>query len=182
DSPLAFSMEGFEGIPPPTLITRFWAPGWNSVQSVNKFQSEVGGPLIGGDSGARIFDAEGVRRASYLPVSPPPGRESRAGEILFVPVYHIFGSEELSIHSPAVAELCPAPYVALNPVDGGTLGLQDGEMAVISLSGYELHFPVRSNESFPIGVAGIPTGLPGLLPVALPAWGRIISEKEVQAK
>ena len=42
DSALAFSMEGFAGEPPPALIPRFWAPGWNSVQSVNKFQGDVG--------------------------------------------------------------------------------------------------------------------------------------------
>ena len=32
DSALAFSMEGFQGQPPPALIPRFWSPGWNSIQ------------------------------------------------------------------------------------------------------------------------------------------------------
>ena len=48
DSALAFSMEGFTGQPPASLITHFWSPGWNSEQSVNKFQDDVGGPLRGG--------------------------------------------------------------------------------------------------------------------------------------
>ena len=43
DAPFSFSMEGYLGHPPPALIPRFWAPGWNSVQAVNKFQDEVGG-------------------------------------------------------------------------------------------------------------------------------------------
>ena len=47
DLPLAFSMEGNPGQPPPALITLFWSPGWNSIQAVNKFQSEIGGPLRG---------------------------------------------------------------------------------------------------------------------------------------
>ena len=45
DAPLSFSMEGFHGPPPAALIPRYWAPGWNSVQALNKFQEEVGGPL-----------------------------------------------------------------------------------------------------------------------------------------
>ncbi|MDX9971456.1 MAG: NADH-quinone oxidoreductase subunit NuoG [FCB group bacterium] len=34
DSPLAFSMEGYRGKAPSSLSPNFWAPGWNSVQSV----------------------------------------------------------------------------------------------------------------------------------------------------
>src|SRR5262249_51446711 len=48
DSPLAHSMEGYPCQPPSPLIPFFWAPGWNSVQSANKYQQEVGGPLRGG--------------------------------------------------------------------------------------------------------------------------------------
>ena len=48
DSPLAFSMEGYERKPPSPLVTNFWAPGWNSVQSVNKFTRETAGPLVCG--------------------------------------------------------------------------------------------------------------------------------------
>ncbi len=56
DSPLSFSMEGFGDRPPAALIPRYWSPGWNSVQSLNKFQSEVGGPLRGGDPGQRLIE------------------------------------------------------------------------------------------------------------------------------
>jgi len=181
DSPLSFSMEGFAGIPPPSLITRFWAPGWNSVQSVNKFQSEVGGPLTGGDPGMRIFDMEKVKHAFYIPVSPPV-REPRDGEILLVPVYHIFGSEELSVQSPAIAGLCPSPYLALNPADSGKLDLQEGQTAVIIIGSREIRLPVRFDESFPSGVAGIPAGLRGALPVALPAWVKGTSDRGVEMK
>jgi NADH-quinone oxidoreductase subunit G len=59
DSPLAFTMEGLRAPPPPPLIPRFWAPGWNSDQSMNKFQDEVGGGLRGGDPGVRLFEPEG---------------------------------------------------------------------------------------------------------------------------
>ena len=55
DTPLSFSMEGYEGQPPAPLISRYWSPGWNSVQALNKFQQEVGGPLKGGDPGKRLI-------------------------------------------------------------------------------------------------------------------------------
>ena len=39
DAPLSFSMEGYPGNPPPALIPRFWAPGWNSVQALTSFRT-----------------------------------------------------------------------------------------------------------------------------------------------
>jgi NADH-quinone oxidoreductase subunit G len=47
DSPLSFSMEGWEGQPPAAINPNFWAPGWNSIQSLNRFQEEIDGPLRG---------------------------------------------------------------------------------------------------------------------------------------
>ena len=55
ESPLSFSMEGYQGIPPAPLIPRFWAPGWNSVQALNKFQTEINGLLMGGEVGKRLI-------------------------------------------------------------------------------------------------------------------------------
>ncbi|MGZ6229338.1 MAG: molybdopterin-dependent oxidoreductase, partial [Syntrophales bacterium] len=176
DSPLAFSMEGFGGEPPPALIARFWAPGWNSVQSVNKFQKEVGGPLKGGDPGVRLFDARDGEKVSYFQASSSPMKTPRPGELLVVPIYHVFGSEELSIHSTGIASLCPAPYVALNPVDGQTCRVRHGQVVGISLPGHELRLPVRFDESLPPGVAGMPAGLPGLSGIILPALGYLFSD------
>jgi NADH-quinone oxidoreductase subunit G len=66
DSPLSFSMEGYEGQPPSSLITHFWSPGWNSVQSVTKFQNEAGGPLHGGDPGVRLIEPNPSAKAIYF--------------------------------------------------------------------------------------------------------------------
>uniref|UniRef100_UPI0023571925 NADH-quinone oxidoreductase subunit NuoG n=1 Tax=Nevskia ramosa TaxID=64002 RepID=UPI0023571925 len=52
DTALAFSMEGHNGVQAgerPAALTPFaWAPGWNSPQSWNKYQDEVGGHSLGG--------------------------------------------------------------------------------------------------------------------------------------
>src|SRR3546814_15696758 len=55
----SFTMEGYRGIPPSSVIPFFWAPGWNSVQSINKYQIEPGGPLHGGDPGKRLIPING---------------------------------------------------------------------------------------------------------------------------
>jgi NADH-quinone oxidoreductase subunit G len=87
DSPLSFSMEGFQDEPPAPLIPRYWSPGWNSVQALNKFQQEVGGPLRDrGDAGKRMIEP------STLPSSLP----SREGQQHTLP--------EFNISSPLVGE------------------------------------------------------------------------------
>lgn len=59
DTPLAFSMEGASVLTdkPAATIPIFWAPRWNSGQSLNKFQQEIGGPMRGGDAGVRLLGA-----------------------------------------------------------------------------------------------------------------------------
>jgi NADH-quinone oxidoreductase subunit G len=105
DSPLSFSMEGHEGQPPSSLIPRFWAPGWNSIQSLNKFQDEVGGSLHGGDPGQRLIEPAPGRPKFFDEV--PHAFARRKDEWLIVPLYHIFGSEELSVLSAGIAERAP---------------------------------------------------------------------------
>lgn len=173
DSPLAFSMEGYHGPLPGALLPHFWAPAWNSVQSVNKFQEEVGGPLRGGDPGVRLIEPRPQAKPAYFSQIPPPF-EPHENQWLFLPLYHIFGSEELSPLAPAVAERIPAPYVALHPQEAAGLGVPpDGEVE-LTLEGKIYRLPVRCQDSLPRGVAGLPWGLPSLKGMApLPAWGRL---------
>lgn len=171
DSPLSFSMEGYQGLPPPPLIPRFWAPGWNSVQALNKFQSEVGGPLRGGDPGARLVEPTQVDQVSYFH-DIPSAFQPRKDEWLIVPIHHIFGSEELSIVSQGVSELAPRPYVAMSPDDAMYLECEEGQEVRLNLADMVLFLAVKLT---PIrrGAVGIPVGLPKLLGISFPQWGRI---------
>jgi NADH-quinone oxidoreductase subunit G len=166
DSPLAFSMEGYEGEPPAALIPRFWAPGWNSIQSLNKFQSEIAGPLRGGDPGRRLLEPTRAEKIAYFE-EIPPAFERREDEWLVLPFYHIFGSEELSVLTPGVAERAPGPYVALNPQDATKLGADAGREVRLAADGAEYRLPVRLVDSLPPGTAGVPAGLPGFEGMAL---------------
>jgi NADH-quinone oxidoreductase subunit G len=176
DSPLSFSMEGYGGKPPAPLIPRFWTPGWNSVQAVNKFQSEVAGPLIGGDPGRRLIEPGKMEKTSFFP-EVPDGFEPRSGEWLVIPRYHIFGSEELSILSPGIAKLAPGPYIGMNPEDAAILRVGEGETVRLSVEGMERVLPLKYAPSLPVGIILLPCGLPGWEWIRLPAWGKLLPRK-----
>jgi len=171
DAPLSFSMEGFDGPPPAALIPRYWAPGWNSVQALNKFQQETGGPLRGGDPGQRLIERSARQDRAYfqnVPLGFCPEKESW----LLVPIHHIFGSEPLSMLTPGVAGLAPQPYLALNAADVQRLGLAEGKTALLN---GKISLPVKVLHSLPQGAAGLPAGL---VDVQTPGWCTILrSEK-----
>lgn len=172
DSPLAYSMEGYPKIPPPSVIPRFWAPGWNSVQSLNKFQSEVGGPLVGGDPGTRLFEAPPAAGSRPEYQIPKPV-ELRDDEWIVVPVHHVFGSEELSVLSPGIRELTPEPYVGLSPLSADSLGARAGSLVHLQMEQGALVLPVRLLAGLPAKVAALPVGLPGLGWYELPSRGTV---------
>jgi NADH-quinone oxidoreductase subunit G len=103
ETPLSFSMEGFEGRPPAPLISRYWSPGWNSVQALNKFQQEVGGTLRGGDPGKRLIEPAKGMQPDYFKNVPDASRQNNDTRHI-APFHHIFESEELSSYSSAIVE------------------------------------------------------------------------------
>ncbi|MEO8858585.1 MAG: NADH-quinone oxidoreductase subunit NuoG [Burkholderiaceae bacterium] len=170
DSPLAFSMEGHQGEAPPALNPRFWAPGWNSVQSLNKFQDEVGGALHGGNPGVRLIEPGTPPHpaARWRGAAPAPF-ERVEGEWLFVPLQQVFGSEELSSHAPGIAALSSPAFLSLGPDDASDLGLVAGDAVGLQLGGVERQLALRLQPELPRGVAG----LFGIHGVVLPATGRL---------
>jgi NADH-quinone oxidoreductase subunit G len=173
DSPLAFSMEGYPNQPPPPLIPRFWAPRWNSIQSLNKFQEEVAGPLRGGNPGRRLIEPGSDSPGRYFD-EVPEAFVRREGYLLVVPGYHAFGSEELSILSPALAELAPKPYIAVNPEDAARLVVNKDELVDVALSITSHYLPVRITPTVPPGLAVVPMGLPGVSWNGQPVWRKLL--------
>ena len=102
DTPLAFSMEGAEKQPPSPLIARYWSPGWNSVQALNKFQKEIGGEMRDDGSGKRLIEPTPDGKPVYFEVDAVKGSHGQFEVI--APEYDIYLSEELSSYSPAIAE------------------------------------------------------------------------------
>ena len=158
NTPLAFSMEGFDGKPPAPLIPRFWSPGWNSIQSLNKYQSEIGGPLQGGDPGKRLVEPAKSHEPTYFDGAPAPFLPGE-NQFLLVPLYHIFGSEPLSLLTTGIAERTPKSYLALNASEAQKLGAAEGEPVSLQLGDTHACFSLKIIDSLPQGTFGLPVGL-----------------------
>lgn len=170
DSALSFTMEGYKGMPPPPLIPFFWAPGWNSAQAINKYQEEVGGHLRGGDPGKRLFGETSALEKVFMNYIPPAFIPS-PGEWQILPLPHIFGTDELSIYTPGVAERTPQPYIAINRKDAQNLNTLENEILRVQIQDQNYMLPVMIKDELPEGVAGIPYHIPGLTGIAWPAKG-----------
>ena len=140
DSPLAFSMEGYQGQPPSPLINRYWAPGWNSVQSLNKFQSEVGGPLYEENPGIKLIEPSDPSVPRYFTAVPESFRP-REGSWSILPLWRIFGSEELSAEAQSLAERIPTASLALHPDDARKLAVQAGGLVQVTVAGRPSRLP-----------------------------------------
>ena len=172
DSALAFSMESGPQVPPPALNPFFWAPGWNSIQSVNKFQAEVGGPLRGGDPGVRLIEPQPQTASSYFSEIPAVFR-FEADAWLLVPSFHIFGSEELSRLAPGISKLVPRAFIGLNAADAARIGVKTGELITVTIGSSTYNLEASLRPDVPQGVALIPSGIPPVDGASLPAQGKL---------
>lgn len=172
DSPLAFSMEGFPAHAPSGLLPHFWSPGYNSPQAVNKFQKEIAGVLRGGDSGVRLFEPSRSECPDLLEEAPQPF-EPREGEWFMVPAHNIFGSDELSMLSPSIAERASDPWIALNESAVKRLGLGAGGIANVQIGNRVVELMLRVDPRLPEGIAVVLSDHPQLPLPCLPAWGKI---------
>src|SRR5690606_34964732 len=124
-SPFSFTMEGHMGIAPSAAIPFFWAPGWNSGNSVNKYQQEIGGSLRDGDPGVRLFQREAEHPLTFFRDLPEPFVQ-RDRKWLLLPQHHVFGSDELSVYTKGIQDLSPEPYIGLSPKDAALLQVATG--------------------------------------------------------
>jgi NADH-quinone oxidoreductase subunit G len=160
ETPFAFSMEGSRLAVPAAWQPVIWAPGWNSTQAVNKFQTEIAGQLRGGELGARLLAAAtgGLSWCTELPEASQT--EPGIWRILHLP--HIFGSDELSLHAAPIAARLPKRCALLNPQDAQALALSNGDPACISdlLALCNLNVPVHIESSLASGLLGLTAGHP----------------------
>lgn len=170
DTYFSFTMEGFHGAPPTSDVPFFWSPGWNSIQSVNKYQIEVGGELHGGDPGKRLIEPVQEPNGFYQPGLNGSGQSS---DYQIVPIYHIFGSEELSSGSYAIQARTPDPYLAISKTEMENKGWDEGQLITVTIDDQELNLPVYIKEDLPGGCMGIPVGLEGIPYVTYPAFANI---------
>ncbi|HKJ41874.1 MAG TPA: molybdopterin-dependent oxidoreductase, partial [Sunxiuqinia sp.] len=172
ESPLTYTMEGFHGEPPSSTIPYFWSPGWNSVQAINKYQIEVGGHLHGGDPGKRLLIADEIGKTSFYDASSQQ-KAAKGGSWNVIPLYQIFGSEELSSKSEAVSKRVPEPYLAISASEAEQNNLKPDSEVTLQIHGQSLRLSLKVKAQMPDRTIGLPVGLPGLPFIELPTTGKI---------
>ncbi len=163
ETPYSYSMEGQNpGDQNGSVIPYSWSPGWNSNQSIFKFQAEVNGDLLGQSGGKRLFnvplepDAEIDKEFDFSITEVT--RNATDGLVPF-PVHDVFGSDELSAQSWPVAKRSKGPYVVIHPSDASALNATSGSgVRSDALVGT---FEVVLDERVQAGSVGVAVGLNG---------------------
>jgi NADH-quinone oxidoreductase subunit G len=171
DSPLAFSMEGRQEIPPSILVPFYWSPGWNSVQAMYHYLDEPNGSMKGGDPGIRLIEPGKEHDDSYFHINHQTYKFKK-DEWLIVPVYQIYGSEELSSASFAITQRIKEPFLYINQIDAEGLSIKDGEEIRLEVPGNILMIKTKIEKSIMQGMAGLSVNLPGMQFIDLPCRGK----------
>jgi NADH-quinone oxidoreductase subunit G len=172
DSPLAFTMEGKAMNIPSPLIPFYWSPGWNSPQAINKYLDEPGGSVKGGDPGIRLIETGDGSRSAYF-TGIPESFKPKKDEWFIIPVYRIFGSEELSSISRAISSRIKGPFIMLNEKDAKKLDIQDDDLVQLDIDKESITIKLKIEGSLPDGLAGVTCQFPGMAYMDLPGWGKV---------
>ncbi|MCO6496636.1 MAG: NADH-quinone oxidoreductase subunit NuoG [Chitinophagaceae bacterium] len=175
DTPLSYTMEGYHGKAPSKAIPYFWSPGWNSLQSINKYQIEVGGPLHGGNPGIRLIEPDGAEGGDFN----ASGNGRNAGKTFEVlPAHHIFGGDELSAKSAPLATRIPDTAVSVSTTALEKAGMAGADRLQINYNGDNLSFKIKIDNSLPDNVLMLPKGFNGTQGMLFPFFTDISKEGE----
>jgi NADH-quinone oxidoreductase subunit G len=170
DSALSFSMEGQNEKPPSSLVPFYWTPGWNSVQAMYNYLDEPGGSMKGGDPGIRLFESVEANAGNYFR-KEYPDYNIRDNELLVIPVYQIFGSEELSSASPSILQNIHEPFVLINNADANKMGVFEGEFIQLEIREIQIKVKVSIGDNIVEGLAGLSVNTPGIPFIDIPCSG-----------
>ncbi len=172
DSPLAFSMEGIQERPPSSLVPFYWTPGWNSVQALYiNYLDEPDASLKGGDPGIRLIEPVTKGDSNYFEWKDHYA-DAEKDEFQIVPVYQIFGSDELSSFSPSVMQKIQEPFVLINQEDAERIPVADGDYIQVEISNIKIKAKVKIRDTPVQRLAGLSVNLPLMPFVQLPGRGK----------
>ncbi|GAB3012340.1 NADH-quinone oxidoreductase subunit NuoG [Bowmanella dokdonensis] len=124
-APYRQSMEGVDTRKCPTRPMPYsWWPGWNSNQSVHKFQDEYRGPALPGQTRSVAFAH--FESSCWFKWRPQWSDREQVGYRI-LPLKQIFGSDGLSLKAPAIEELHERAQLWMTPQLADKLGMQAGQ-------------------------------------------------------
>jgi NADH-quinone oxidoreductase subunit G len=95
------------------------------------------------------------------------------GEFTLVAMHRIFGSEDLSMYAPGIAQRASAASLGLNEEDAARLGVREGDWLELWLPWMDARARCSLVPSLVTGTAGVTVGLPSLPYISLPARARL---------
>ncbi|HTQ99535.1 MAG TPA: NADH-quinone oxidoreductase subunit NuoG [Candidatus Acidoferrum sp.] len=155
DGIMNYSMEGVPPTKDATVFNSPWSPGWNSNQSLFKFQRHTGAALTQAGHGELLLDEYTGAKSWY----PATVAKAAINGFAMFPLYHLFGSEELTAKSDAIQAKTTSAYIALNPADASKLGLAASDGVQVQHNGA---VPYLVRASIAPGTVGVSVGLSGL--------------------
>jgi NADH-quinone oxidoreductase subunit G len=129
--------------------------------------------MKGGDPGIRLIEPAEAPSNSYF-IMEPQAASFQKDEWLIVPVYQIFGSEELSFAASTLMQRIQEPFVYLNQKDADILDSKDSDFIQLEIANCKLLLKVKIENSLQQGIAGLSINLPGILYIGLPDRGKFI--------
>ncbi|CAL4319336.1 NADH-quinone oxidoreductase subunit NuoG [Buchnera aphidicola] len=148
-----FSMEGMQ----PShynleYIPFSWFPGWNSIQSFNKYDLKKQTY----NSGIRIFQTHAIDKNFFFHIMI--NLNNMTGEWNIVPYYVLFGNEELSQYSPVIQKQYSKVYALLNIQYKKILGLKKNSVIECDCLKNKFTFFIKFSYKLPLQQIGLPLG------------------------
>jgi NADH-quinone oxidoreductase subunit G len=125
------SMEGARLHSDAEIVPQFWAPGWNSSQAVNQFQTSIGLSLRAGGEGVVLF----ARAGKLAPIEINAAKEVNDKGIIFCEISPVFGGEALSARSTPIRERIGDLVVLVGEVLAASLAVKDGSWVRCDIGG-----------------------------------------------
>ncbi|MCR3755211.1 MAG: NADH:quinone oxidoreductase subunit G [Candidatus Westeberhardia cardiocondylae] len=163
DSMFTFSMEGDNSPKTPRKQMSFvWSPGWNSYSAWNKFQKEVGGDLLHGNPGIKLFNNKKTKILQYFTYNYE--RKKNKKNYWYIAAYwHLFGSEETSQNSKFIKKIIPKTYVVISKEDIKKFNnIKSSTCLSFKCKDIKFCLPFKISKKLKSGQIGLPIGLPGI--------------------
>ncbi|WP_343187867.1 NADH-quinone oxidoreductase subunit NuoG [Buchnera aphidicola (Periphyllus koelreuteriae)] len=124
DSMFSFSMEGSTIYKNYTSIIPFiWSPQWNSSQGLHKFQKKISGRLLTKNSETLLISKKKNISSDYFKQDLNFFVKNK--NLIIVPYYSLFGSEELSQYSEIIKNKNSLPYLFINELDAKNFNISN---------------------------------------------------------
>lgn len=122
NSMFSFSMEGGK-VGQSSQMPFTWAPGWNSNQSISKYQQQVNGDLSKAPSVVQMFDPNDVIHTLKLPHNSSHTNLADSNQLCITQTKHIFANDYLGLKGHDFKLMSPIPHLQLSETDASHLGL-----------------------------------------------------------